>query len=142
MYSLECASFRFDCFFALLVFPGPTAAVSALFSNIAITSCISLISLFHPDQLPELMPIYSALRALSPDRSVTWKKDLTFADALAQQEQTSTEKAQMLQIKTVAVWVMTSFALFHPHVLVMFGLVPCDEAGSCEPCPYSSCLAS
>ena len=48
----------------------------------------------------------------------------------------------MLQIKTVAVWVMTSFALFHPHVLVMFGLVPCDEAGSCEPCPYSSCLAS
>ena len=103
---------------------------------------ISLISLFHPDQLPELMPIYSALRALSPDRSVTWKKGLTFADALAQQEQTSTEKGQMLQIKTVAVWVMTSFALFHPHVLVMFGLVPCDEAGSCEPCPYSSCLAS
>jgi hypothetical protein len=61
---------------------------------------ISLISIFHIDQLPELFPIYKGIA-----------------------EKGDANNKEMDDIKTVSVWAVSCFAKFHPDVVTMMKLV-------------------
>lgn len=86
------------------------------------TAAISLISIFHVDQLPALMPIFMTLK--TPEGPSIFKPGAgSFMD-----------KAESLEghmvpsdvIRTVAIWAVACFSKFHPDVVIKMGLV--DQA--------------
>eukprot|EP00931_Biecheleriopsis_adriatica_P094135 TRINITY_DN67819_c0_g1_i1.p1 TRINITY_DN67819_c0_g1~~TRINITY_DN67819_c0_g1_i1.p1 ORF type:complete len:226 (+),score=59.10 TRINITY_DN67819_c0_g1_i1:106-783(+) len=78
-------------------------------------AAISLISIFHIDQLPLLMPIYATLKPVQPADTATFS---------AKMEVLQGQQLPMDVIKTVAIWAVSCFAKYHPDVVVMMKLVP------------------
>ena len=88
-------------------------------------SAISLISIFHIDQLPMLMPTYMSLQK----SKMAGKNNSNFSAT-----ENFNHKLKILQdgvadmdiIKTVAIWAVSCFAKYHPDVVVMMDLVEKD----------------
>jgi len=79
-------------------------------------AAISLISIFHVDQLPVLMAISEALKdsnAPRPAASEFSKRQLALEGA----------QTELQVVQTVAIWAVSCFALFHPDIVVKMGLV-------------------
>ena len=88
-------------------------------------AAISLISIFHIDQLPMLMPTYMSLQK----SKMVGKNNSNFSAT-----ENFNHKLKILQdgvadmdiIKTVAIWAVSCFAKYHPDVVVMMDLVEKD----------------
>ena len=85
-------------------------------------AAISLISMFHIDQLPMLMPIYMLVEK-GTQNSRESGADVSFARKL-KDFQKGVNKMDI--IKTVAIWAVGCFAKYHPDVVVAMGLVTKD----------------
>ena len=87
-------------------------------------AAISLISIFHIDQLPMLMPTYMSLQKT---KMMAGKNNLNSAENFnLQLKILQNGIADMDIIKTVAIWAVSCFAKYHPDVVVMMGLVEQD----------------
>ena len=88
-------------------------------------AAISLISIFHIDQLPMLMPTYMSLQK----SKMAGKNNSNYFST-----ENFNHKLKILQdgvadmdiIKTVSIWALSCFAKYHPDVVVMMGLVEKD----------------
>merc|ERR1712167_286238 len=81
------------------------------------TAGISLISIFHIDQLPTLMPTYMALQPGGDAPAGTYAEKQAALEA---------KLTDMDVIKMVSIWAVSCFAKYHPDVVVMMGLVEKD----------------
>ena len=87
-------------------------------------AAISLISIFHIDQLPMLMPTYMSLQKT---KMMAGKNNLNSAENFNHQLKIlQNGVADMDIIKTVSIWAVSCFAKYHPDVVVMMGLVEQD----------------
>ena len=82
-------------------------------------AAISLISMFHIDQLPMLMPIYVSLENGTQNSRASGGFARKLKDL-----QKGVEDMDI--IKTVAIWAVGCFAKYHPDVVVAMGLVTKD----------------
>ena len=82
-------------------------------------AAISLISMFHIDQLPMLMPIYVSLENGTQNSRASGGFARKLKDLQKGME-------DMDIIKTVAIWAVGCFAKYHPDVVVDMGLVTKD----------------
>ena len=80
-------------------------------------AAISLISMFHIDQLPMLMPTYMSIQ----EQQQYSKEGFTSKIKNLQKD-----VRNMDIIKTVAIWAVGCFAKYHPDVVVAMGLVDKD----------------
>merc|ERR1712043_98488 len=86
-------------------------------------AAISLISIFHIDQLPMLMPTYMSLQKTK----MAGKNNSNSAENFNHQLKILQDGvADMDIIKTVSIWAVSCFAKYHPDVVVMMGLVEKD----------------
>ena len=81
----------------------------------------SLISIFHIDQLPMLMPTYMSLQKSKMAGKNNATENFNHKLKILQDG-----VAEMDIIKTVAIWAVSCFAKYHPDVVVMMGLVEKD----------------
>ena len=80
-------------------------------------AAISLISIFHIDQLPMLLPTYMAIQGGNIPYSGTFSQKFAIFQY---------DIADMDIIKTVAIWAVSCFAKYHPDVIKMMNLVDKD----------------
>ena len=84
-------------------------------------AAISLISIFHIDQLPMLMPTYMSLQENKMAGNSNFAENFNHKLKILQDG-----VADLDIIKTVSIWAVSCFAKYHPDVVVMMGLVEKD----------------